>query len=120
MPPSTIRGLPRAFWYVWLGALVNRLGSFVVPFLAIYLTEQRHLSVERAGLTVSLYGLGSFAAGPVGGLLADRLGRRASLGLATCGGAAAMLQIGLARAPAHVYPAALLLGLCRDAVPPRI
>jgi MFS family permease len=111
---SSMAGLPRGFWYLWLGALVNRLGSFVVPFLALYLTGQRHFSVERAGLTVSLYGLGSFAAGPVGGVLADRLGRRTSLGLASCLGAAAMLHMGLARAPAHIYVAALVLGFAGD------
>jgi MFS family permease len=80
--PDT-RGLPRAFWFLWAGTFVNRLGGFVAPFLAIYLTSVRGLSVQRAGLVVSLVGLGAIASGPVGGTLADRLGRRPTLALAT-------------------------------------
>ena len=53
--PST-RGLPRAFWVVWLGTLVNRAGSFVSPFLTLYLVGQRAVSIERAGETVARSG----------------------------------------------------------------
>jgi len=31
---STFGGLPAAFWWVWFGPLVNRTGSFHLPFLA--------------------------------------------------------------------------------------
>jgi len=48
--------LPTAYWFLWLGILINRFGSFVIPFLTLYLTSQRGISVSRAGLTVSLYG----------------------------------------------------------------
>ena len=34
-------GLPRTFWLLWTGSLINRLGSFVIIFLAIYLTGER-------------------------------------------------------------------------------
>jgi hypothetical protein len=30
-------GLPRPFWFLWAGTLVNRLGYFVAPFLTLYL-----------------------------------------------------------------------------------
>src|SRR3954467_4773934 len=60
------RGLPRAFWILCGGALINRLGSFVVPFLAIYLTTVRQVGVEAAGFTVALHGMGSFAVPPAG------------------------------------------------------
>src|SRR2546430_8004168 len=51
--------LPRAFWTLWVGTLVNRAGGFVVPFLAIYLTQRRSLPVAEAGAIVSLFGLRS-------------------------------------------------------------
>jgi hypothetical protein len=54
--------LPATYWFLWLGILVNRLGSFVIPFLTIYLTSQRGISVSQAALTVSFFGAGSFAA----------------------------------------------------------
>ena len=50
--------LPSAYWFLWLGILINRLGSFVIPFLTLYLTSQRSISVSQAALTVSLFGAG--------------------------------------------------------------
>ena len=29
-----VRGLPRTYWILWTGALINRLGGFVMPLLA--------------------------------------------------------------------------------------
>ena len=55
-------GLPRGFWILFVGTLINRLGGFVLVFLAIYLTEVRHLSVGQAGAIVSCYGIGAGSA----------------------------------------------------------
>jgi MFS family permease len=107
-------GLPRAYWALWAGTLVNRIGSFVLPFLAMYLTEQRHLSVARAGIVLALYGTGSVMAAPVGGALADRVGRKRTLVASLVLGSAAMIHLGLARAPLHVAVAAFLLGFLGD------
>jgi MFS family permease len=80
-------GLPRSYWALWAGILVNRIGGFVVPFLALYLTQQRRIPVAETGAIVSLYGLGAVAAGPVAGVLADRIGRRVVLLSSLVGGA---------------------------------
>ncbi len=109
-----MRGLPRTFWYLWTGALINRLGGFVYTFLALYLTQARHFTVARAGLVIALYGAGSFASGPVGGYLADHVGRRRTMILSFVLGAAAMLQLGFARAVWHIALSAPLLGFCSD------
>ena len=61
------RGLPRPFWVLWAGTLVNRAGSFVVPFLAIYLTQARGFSAAQAGIVAALYGAGAAVASPLGG-----------------------------------------------------
>lgn len=73
---AALASLPRTYWLLWLGTLINRLGSFVVPFLTLYLTQQRGLPVSQAALMVSLYGAGAFTSSLIGGELADRLGRR--------------------------------------------
>ena len=73
---SLTADLPSMYWFLWLGILINRLGIFVIPFLTLYLTSQRGVSVHQAVLTVSLFGAGSFASQLVGGEFADRLGRR--------------------------------------------
>jgi MFS family permease len=109
-----MRGLPRAFWLLWLGTIINRVGSFVVPFLALYLTNERKLPVEEAGAIVAVFGAGTLFGGPMGGYFADRFGRRRTLVVAMVLGAAAMLNLGFARAPLHIAAAALVLGLLCD------
>ena len=106
-----VRGLPRTYWVLWTGALINRLGGFVMPLLALYLTGERGLSVAQAGVVVSLYGAGALLSGPVGGFLADRLGRRSGLVLALALGALAMLHLAFARSALHIATAAFVLGL---------
>jgi MFS family permease len=107
-------GLPRTFWFLWVGALVNRLGGFVYTFLALYLTERRGLTASTAGVVVALYGAGSFASGPVGGYLADHLGRRRTMLASFTLSAAAMLQLGFARSVLHIALSAGVLGFCAD------
>jgi MFS family permease len=111
-----IVALPRTYWVLWLGTLVNRLGSFVVVFLSLYLTQQRGASVETAGLIVSLYGAGSMVAGLVGGILADRIGRRPTMLVALFGAATAMLALGFARRTWAIALITPLLGFLADLV----
>jgi MFS family permease len=112
--------LPRAYWIVWIGTLVNRLGGFVVSFLALYLTRRRGLSIPEAGAIVSLFGLGSMTAGPLGGVLADRIGRRATMLIGLFGGSASMLALGFAVRPSAIAVSALLLGLISDLYRPAV
>ena len=44
-------GLPRTFWVLWLGLFINRAGTFVMPFLALYLSQGRGFPVATAGRT---------------------------------------------------------------------
>lgn len=70
----TAGGLPRSFWVLWTGTLVNRIGMFVEPFLALYLTSARHLSLATAGAVLAAYGAGSVPSQPIGGALATGSG----------------------------------------------
>lgn len=103
-------GLPSTFWLLWGGAFINRLGGFVVPFLALYLTQQRGVTAAQVGVVLSLYGLGSVLAGLVGGWSADRFGRRATLGVTLLLAALAMLQLATARSTAHIAASTFALG----------
>jgi MFS family permease len=103
-------GLPRAYWAIWVGLLVNRIGSFVVPFLSLFLTQHRGLSVGEAGGLVSLWGLGAIGAGPVSGVVSDRLGRRAALFVSLLGGAGLTIALGFVRSPALVAPLVFGIG----------
>jgi MFS family permease len=107
-------GLPTTFWYLFAGAFVNRLGGFVIPFLALYLTGERGYSVADAGMAVACYGAGSLGAGPVGGWLADRVGRRPTMIGALTLSACAMVQLGLARHPLHIAFSTVVVGFVGD------
>jgi MFS family permease len=111
-------GLPRQFWFLWAGTLINRIGSFVVIFLAIYLTGERHFSQSQAGLVLGLYGVGGAIGTTAGGVLADRWGRRPTMLTAQFGAAALMLTLGFAHAYGQILLVTFLLGLFAEAVRP--
>jgi MFS family permease len=100
--------------------LFNRLGGTVFFFLSIYLTRERGLRPELAGLIISLYAAGGMVSGPVGGALADRVGRRATLLLGTSVAGILMLVLGFARSTVAIAVIAPFLGfftdLCRPAL----
>jgi MFS family permease len=112
--PNEPFGLPRTFWVLWSGMLVNRLGGSVFFLLAVYLTHERGLSPELAGLVISLYAAGGTVAGPVGGVLADRVGRRATLLLGTSCAGTLMLSLGFARTTGVIVALAPALGFFSD------
>jgi MFS family permease len=111
---TVFSGLPRAYWILWFAILVNKLGTFVVPFLYLYLTRSEQMSVAQASLVVALYGVGSTFSGPIGGLLADRVGRRATLVVGLVAGALGMVALGLTHAPAVIPVVTLVAGFAAE------
>jgi MFS family permease len=107
----TVSGLPRAFWWLWAGTLVNRAGAFVLPFLAFYLTDDLDLTPAFVGFVLATFGLGSIVASLLGGVLADRLGRRPVLLGSQLSTAATLVALGLTTAPSAVLVLCGLLGL---------
>src|SRR5581483_877135 len=105
-------------WVLWAGILVNRAGGFAVLFLSLYLTGPRHLSAAVAGVVVGGYGAGSAAGTLLGGVLADRWGRRRTLLLAHFGGAALLYALGLVHAVPVVTVLVTLIGLSQGAPGP--
>ncbi|GAA3286005.1 MFS transporter [Dactylosporangium vinaceum] len=108
---TTIGGLPRLYWYLWTGMLINRVGGFVALVLSLYLTSARHLAIPVAGLVVGLYGIGGIAGVLLGGVLADRWGRRPTLLLAHFGAVAVLAGLIVARPIPAIAVLAALLGM---------
>src|SRR5262245_55024007 len=73
-PWRGLRGLPREVWVLSLATLINKAGSMVLAFLALYLTRQLGFSVGTAANVLFLYGAGALVAAPVSGILSDKLG----------------------------------------------
>jgi len=114
------RSLPAAYWVVWLGTLINRAGGFVVPLLTFYLTQQRGLSAGAAGLIVSLYGAGNVVAALVGGVLADRLGRRTTMLCSLTAGGVLMATLGLVRGEVAIAVTTFALGFAGELYRPAV
>lgn len=117
---AAFTSLPRTYWLLWVGTLINRLGGFVVPFLTLYLTQQRGLPVSQAALMVSLYGAGAFTSALVGGELADRLGRRPVMLLSFLLAPLNMLLLGLAQPLALLAPLTFTQGLLTELYRPAV
>lgn len=107
---ENLRTLPRAAWILFGGTFINRFGTFVMPFLAIYMTRQG-FTPTQAGLAVSSYGAGHIFAAMLGGHLADRIGRRHTIALSMFSSAAAMMALSQARSLPAILILAFLVGL---------
>lgn len=103
-----LRQMPGAAWVLFAGSFVNRLGTFVLPFITIYLTR-RGYSAPQAGIAIAGYGLGGLGAQVVGGLLADRIGRRNAIALSMLTAGGLTLALWRATSLAMIYP--LMVGL---------
>ncbi len=67
-------GLPARVWILALVLLINRAGSMVMPFLALYVSKVMHYGDEYAALVMAFYGVGSLLGNYAGGWLTERIG----------------------------------------------
>ncbi|GHH87464.1 MFS transporter [Streptomyces sulfonofaciens] len=107
---ATAGGFPRSFWWLWTSTLINRLGLFVYPFLTLYLTAERGYSVAFAGLVLAVFGLGGTVGALLGGVLADRIGRRPTMIGAQAANASATLALAFVTQPVAVAALAFVFG----------
>lgn len=110
---KSIRDLPGAAWLLFAGTFINKFGSFVIVFLAVYVTREGY-SAAQAGLAVSAYGVGALISQPLGGYLADRLGRRSTIALSMFSAAAALLGLAWARGLAVMIPLTGIVGFASE------
>jgi len=73
-PWKGLKNIPHNVWLLAIAALINRAGTMVFPFLAIYLIKIIGLSAGQAGLVIAVYGFGGLITAPVMGKLSDKLG----------------------------------------------
>lgn len=73
-PWKGVKGLSRDLWIVYIATLINRSGTMVLPFLALYLTTNLHEDAATAGMILTFYGVGSLITAPIMGKLSDKIG----------------------------------------------
>ncbi|MGI8605129.1 MAG: MFS transporter [Verrucomicrobiales bacterium] len=110
-------GFPPAFWVLVGGSFINRFGTFVMPFLTLYLTG-RGFSPTEAGYVISGYGIGALCSSGWGGWLADRVGRNLTMGMALLAGGGCMLALALAESVPVAVVLAISAGLAAEALGP--
>jgi MFS family permease len=109
--------LPRPFWFLFYGMIINRIGAFLLPFLTLYLTG-KGLSPAQAGLILAAYGVGTTTSAIAGGTLADRWGRRPTMVCSLMATAALTAPMGFVSAPLVLAALAIALGLTANVYRP--
>jgi MFS family permease len=87
---------PRPYWFLLAGEAVQSLGfGIAVPYMTLYLTGPVGITATQTGVMMLIWALVSLAGQPLGGVLADRIGRRPVMigGLAGAGVSAAGLAL---------------------------
>ncbi|MCX5377350.1 MFS transporter [Streptomyces sp. NBC_00091] len=114
---STFRGLPPTVWTLFAGTIVNRLGHLVTPFL-VFLLADRGITGTETSYVLGALGAGNLLGPALGGLLADRIGRRPTMLIGLLGAAAAQGALYLAPGALTMGAAALLLSSSSATVGP--
>jgi MFS family permease len=96
-PLRVVARFPRPVRVLLYGTLVNKLGTFILPYLALVLLRDFHLAEGDAAKLLFAYGAGSLVSVLVGGILTDRLGRRRTLLLSLVG--SGLLAVAMAFVP---------------------
>jgi MFS family permease len=107
-PLRLMASLPGPVRLLIAGTFVNKVGTFIVPFLTLVLLREFHLTETQAAGLLSSYGVGSLVAILVGGALTDRLGRRFTLLLSLFG--SGVLAVAMGFAPGVTVFVPLLVG----------
>lgn len=108
-----LRLLPREAWFLFAGTFLNRFGSFVVPFLILYLRREG-FSIAQAGVVAATYGIGFLLANVFGGFVTDRFGRRNAIVFSMFSGAASLLALSQARTLPAIIAFTILAGLTAE------
>ena len=73
-PWKGITDIPRNVWHISIASVINRTGMMVLPFLALYVTQEMGETPAAAGLVLTAYGLGGLISAPFVGKLSDKIG----------------------------------------------
>ncbi|MFF0475372.1 MFS transporter [Streptomyces sp. NPDC004284] len=114
---SAFRGLPSVVWTIFAGTIVNRLGYLVTPFLVFFLAS-RGVTGGDTSYVLGALGAGNLIGPAVGGILADRIGRRPTMLIGLIGAAAAQGALFLAPGVWTMAAAALLISAAGSTVSP--
>jgi MFS family permease len=73
-PWRALKDLPHNMWVLFWATLINRSGTMVLPFLALYMTKHFGYTEADAGLVLAVYGVGALITAPTIGKISDKVG----------------------------------------------
>jgi MFS family permease len=95
-PLRIVGRFPRPVRLLLVGTLVNKLGTFIVPYLTLVLLRDFHMREGEAARLIFAYGFGSVVSILAGGVITDRFGRRRTLLVSLFGSGVLALAMGVA------------------------
>jgi MFS family permease len=110
--------LPRSTWLVVFAIFVNRIGTMVLPFLAVYLTRELGFTPTTAGFMIAVYGGGAVVSSLLAGRLADRHGAARVVALSLYASGAVLVLYPLATTPLAVGAMTFALALAGEMARP--
>jgi predicted MFS family arabinose efflux permease len=115
---AAFSGLPRQSWILALVAFVQRCGSMVLPFLALYLKRERGFTPEEAGRFIAIWGAGAIVGSYIGGRLSDALAPRTIQISSLVGGGVMFLVLGQMRTPLFIGIALFVTAIVLESLRP--
>jgi MFS family permease len=113
-PLKLLARLPGPVRLLITGTLINKVGTFIVPYLTIVLFREFHLTETQVAELFSAYGAGSIVSILAGGFLTDRLGRRRTLMVSLFGSGVLAVGLGFAPSTRVFIPLLVLFGFVAD------
>jgi MFS family permease len=113
-PLRIIGRFPRPVRLLIVGTLVNKLGTFIIPYLALVLLRDFHMREAEAARLLFAYGVGSVVSILTGGVVTDRFGRRRTLLVSLLGSGTLAVAMGVVPSSRLFAPLLVAFGFIAD------
>jgi len=113
-PLRIVGRFPRPVRLLIVGTLVNKLGTFIIPYLTLVLLRDFHMREMEAARLLFAYGVGSVVSILTGGIVTDRFGRRRTLLVSLFGSGALAVTMGVVPSARLFVPLLVAFGFIAD------
>ncbi|MEO6252462.1 MAG: MFS transporter [Ferruginibacter sp.] len=110
-------GVNRRMWLLGIVMLINRSGTMVLPFMALYCKHIGYTTTQ-AGFVVAIYGLGSLVGAFIGGRISDRFGFYYTQFFALCCGGILFISLGQMNSYFSICVCTFFLSMVNEAFRP--